>query len=323
MADINAAKTLAGANGKLFFPSGVYDIDGLTADEADQTWVMQKGVTLLRNTASAAHGVSIPSGNSLHMIGGTLDMNRTNNSNDAYRGINSVDGDFKWSGDWHLKACPGPGLSVHNGLLELEDGLITDTRYMGIYWVALSNGSDGKPRQAPKLHRVKVDRREGYGSSGGIILNGGGSAVTSHAAIVHDCEVQLPRVTTDAARANYYDAVAIEINRCYRPSVIGNISGGGRISISFASCASPVDVGNRTYESCDYGHEHVASEWAAISGNNSTGMFLPGESHGIILSGACVGCSVTGNSTKIGFASPVTNISTPSAYPHQFAGNVV
>ena len=70
-AEIHLARDAAGVGGKVFFPSGTYLVDGLTASMANQTWELASGATVKMKTG-AAEILHVTAAN-VTVTGGTFD----------------------------------------------------------------------------------------------------------------------------------------------------------------------------------------------------------------------------------------------------------
>lgn len=318
MAAINAAKIAAGDGGKLFFPAGAYTIAGLTADYDDQEWRFEKGAVLTRGASSLAHGIDV-TGNGLTLKGDfVIDMNRALNSAIDWYGIDANPAYLTIEGDWELKNCPYLGINVHEEKLRIKGGKISNTGYMGVYWVTTTNTN----REAPTIEGLTIDRRTGWVYGGGIIINGGGGGTQSFGADVRNCVVYLPPLLTVPARDAAYDSVAIEINRCQQANASHNFINGGRIGVSFGGCDTSTMTANRGVALGDYICEMVDCNFCTMTGNVGSGTGATVAHYGISLSGnSAGGNSIVGNCTKILFGASINDVQTVT-YANVKANNV-
>lgn len=319
MAAINAAKIAAGDGGTLFFPAGAYTIDGLTADFDSQEWHFERGAILTRSASSLAHGINV-TGNGLTLKGDfVLDMNRALNSSTDWQGINANPAYLTIDGDnWELKNCPYVGINVHEEKLRIRGGKISNTGYMGVYWVTTAAAN----REAPTIEDLIVDRRTGWVVGGGIIINGGPGGTQSTGADVRNCKVYLPQLLTVPDRDAAYASVAIEVNRCQHVNASNNYVNGGRIGVSFAAVDAGDMIGNRGVVIGDYLCEMADCNFCIMQGNTGSGSG-PGVAHyGISISGNSAGGNIiTGNATKILFGASINDVQTVS-YANVKANNV-
>lgn len=319
MTAINAAITAAGAGGVVYFPKGTYNIDNLTANLNDQEWRFERGTILFRTASSASHGINV-TGNGLTLKGDfILDMNRANNSSTSWYGINANPAYLTIEGDWEIKNCPYLGINVHEEKLRIKGGKISNTYYMGVYWVTTTNTN----REAPTIEGLTVDRRTGWVVGGGIIINGGAGGTQCFGAVVRNCTIYLPPLLTVPARDAAYDSVAIEINVCQQAQVDDNSINGGRIGLSFATCDSSTMTSNVGVLIGDYMCEMVSCNFCTMIGNTATGTSASVAHYGMSISGSSAGGNtIIGNATKLLFGTGINDVQTVT-YTNQKAYNTV
>lgn len=327
-AAIEAAKCNAGENGTVEFPSGVIEVDGLTADVFGQKWIFRNDSILKRSDSSDGPVIKIPSDGSLEIIGGTFDGNKDNISVPTGV-IEACDGStLKMSGGFKVINAPLVGIWGRDGIWHIRDGEIRDTKYWGIYWAAISmNGSDR--RKAPKIHGVTIDRSINAiasGMGGGICINGGPTTIIKEIqnADISDNTIILPPCSTVALRNTAYDAVAIEVNYCYMPILTRNRIFGGRIGVSTQTCPWAIQSLNQGNSIGDYMIEMVNCEFGSATGNMATGQGVSIAHYGISISGSLSkGLNITGNNCKMLFSSPINCPPNASggSYPHTISAN--
>ncbi len=169
-ADITTA--IAASSGKqLFFPSGTYNHTGLTLNQTCH-FLMAPGATLFLITSSDADCLTVTAEGCL-VEGGTIDGNRTNQTENSSSGIKTE------ADNTHIKgvsvdSCNGTGIyalyaSVNN--YKVEDCIVTDTFEMGIAADTTTAGTN------VEIINNHIDRVGNSPTKAGILVQGESASV--------------------------------------------------------------------------------------------------------------------------------------------------
>lgn len=310
---IEAAIVSAGNGGVVVFPRGDYLVTDLVASTS-QTWRFEPGAKLIR-TGGTSPILSLDC-DALKVEGGIFDVNGGSFTATKPFAIHGIGSSLQWS-DGELMNSPAWGIQMDDGDLVLDRINFHHLAYAAVHWRAMTQKSAtvGDYRDGPKIRNCRIARRDGYLSSGGILVNSGGGTSSAFRALVQDCDFIMPISTVD-------HNVACEFNYVQLGGMIGNTLDGSRIGFSTGNCSGVVMTGNRSKNVSNYAHELVHSEWGVVNGNTATGLYPPSLS-GCELSGTSRSNVVTNNTFRQGFPVPVRNQSTAfSGYPNYFSGNL-
>ncbi len=290
--DIHTARDAAGAGGKIRFPAGQYDVDGLTASQPDQTWILDRYATIKRTSTSLTPLLTLTA-SGLRLRGGTWDGNRTGNINPGvgFEGHNcALDGR-----GFTLQNISSWGVGLDNSDMILMDVLIKNVANAGIIW----RNTDLVARHGPLFERVTVDRSTenlSTVSSGGILIQASSGKWVINPRVIN-CEVILPETSAD-------HAVCFEILNSQHARLLNNKALSGRIGLSFGNVSYGIITGNIAQAQSSYAIELAqASASCNVQANNCTG-YVPTPT-GIEVSGASNNNKLVGNCLG-GFSQNVT-----------------
>lgn len=301
MSDINAAIAAAGVGGEVIFPANNYVIDDLRNPHAGQLWTCQHGAKFQRASNSTKPQIKLDA-DDLTLIGGDWDGNRANNSHQH----TFVDGNGQkfTASDFVAHGLTSWGVAIDDGLLTLDRYTFYDTALAPVIWRATTLGPDGLIRNAPQITRGRIDRRVGYVSSGGILLQGANGKQHMGACIAQN-RIIMPF-------GEQYDNVAIEALSGQLFAIEANSFTYGRIQISLGNCSTATVAANSGNVAYDYGIELVDTQSVTVLGNAHTGAFVrtdPASYGGIRISGSSSKNPITGNVTSAGFPIGISDVS--------------
>ncbi|MBY5692061.1 hypothetical protein HFO41_25085 [Rhizobium leguminosarum] len=322
MTDINTALASAGNNGHVFFPNGNYEVAGLTASYANQTWEFARGAFLKKADGNTAAMITL-SASGLTILGGDFDCNRSGAPAVAVF-VDGTNMDFTMIGAT-VHGGASWGVAIDNGLVRLECNYFYNFAYAVLIWRA-TNKNGTLYRVGPTVVGNRIDRVNGYVSSAGIIMRAVGTA-----GYYQGTQVQRNRVWMPATGDDTYDNVAIELTEAIKAQIAGNMVEGSRIAYSLGGSIGCAVTGNMANAVGDYAVELAsACERCVVTGNFATGLFL-----GTAGTGGCVitknpstnvggfGNVVVGNSIGQGFPTPVFQdaASSSAPFPNVVASN--
>lgn len=291
-ADIHAARDLAGPYGTLKFPNGVYDCDGIIANQPFQTWEFERAAKLLRSPTSIQSVLNVYE--SLSLVGGIIDGNRANNTAPGC-GIASFVHDFELSlVRTVVQNTNYYGIAVDDCALFMDRCTVKDTSATGLIW------RTHVPRVGPQLYRTVFDRSH---ENPATMLSGGafmqGIPENSYSVMrprIVDCDFMLPYTMG-------YDTGGLCIFDGSRGYVSGCNFSGGRIQLSLKTCES-IDIGpnNKFAAAGDYAIEAVSCNDMGIRGNMMTG--AGPSKYGIELN-SCTGKTRVFDNVIRGFSVPI------------------
>ena len=295
-AAIHAARDAAGPGGTVFFPNGDYDVDGLTASVANQTWQFERLATLKRPAAATGNSVLTLAAPGLRTIGGVLDGNRANNASPANGILAPNDGcDLEMTGTT-IQNVSAVGIAMDNAALILDRVTIKATTLGNMIWRSTS----GPGRHGPQIDRCLFDRSMEPASliGAGVLIQS-----TNHAAQF----VLTPRITksrfampvTSAA-----DAVLLELLYCQRATIEDNVFTGGRIGVTYGSSGSGWIAGNKCQIQTSYAIELGCNDTTVVE-NYGSGYAASSSLHGITVNPACSGFLKVYGNTMVGYTVPV------------------
>ncbi|MBY2921037.1 right-handed parallel beta-helix repeat-containing protein [Rhizobium leguminosarum] len=315
MTDINTALASAGNNGHVFFPNGNYEVAGLTASYANQTWEFARGAFLKKADGNTAAMITLSS-SGLRILGGDFDCNRSGAPAAAVF-VDGTDKDFTMIGAT-VHGGSSWGVAIDNGLVHLEGNNFYNMAYAALIWRATTkDGADY--RIGPTIRNNRIDRRSGYSASAGIIMRAVGSSIRYQAAIAEGNRIFMPATGDDT-----YDNVGIEMTESDYCKMIDNHVEGSRIAYSFGGSSRGTVEGNTAVAVGDYMIE-IASGCSnmSVAGNSGTGLSIgnPGTGGCVITSGGN-GNVVVGNRIGQGFPAAVfQDPSSASASPANVIAN--
>lgn len=301
--DIEIAKVAAGIGGTVVFPEGLYLVGDLKSDIDGQSWVFRSGASLKRSGGTKPLLQLMCSSTTID--GGKFDVSGGSFDSAKPFAICGVGAALKWTGG-ELCNSPAWGIQMDDGLLELDRVHFHHLAYAVVHWRAMTNKTSmpGDYRDGPKITRCRIDRRDGYVSSGGVLVNSGGGTKSCYRARVEACDIIMPV-------SENYDNVGVEFTLVELGKMVGNTLDGSRIGFSAASCSQLDMSHNGSKNVSNYAHELVNGEWSVITANQASGVgsSTPGIG-GIVVSGTSRANIVANNVTKVGFPTSVRDVST-------------
>lgn len=235
-AAIHTARDLAGTGGTVVFPAGNYDVDGLTASLARQTWRSEGPVSLKRTAVAPAGAVITQTATGLRLIELLLDGNRgvnPNVGNGVYAPSNGMDLEID---NCTIQNIAWTGIDTRDCELIINRATIRGTKQDGVIW---SNPS-GVARRGPQIDRLWVDRQseDAISVRGGCIkIHGNGhldSRITNSRCIIQYTDVD--------------EAVLIEVIGGANTHVLGCTLTGGHTAVSIGQGAAGHIVANNVME---------------------------------------------------------------------------
>lgn len=260
---IEDAAFLAGANGRVFFPNGEYDVEDLETIHDGQTWIFGRSAKVNRlggsNILTVRHAA-------LELVGGIFDGGPDSEKN----GI-SVSADLGLRATRTIVVNAGNyGFAVFGGECVLRDCKAINSGRNGIFWKSEQFRSSG-----PLIENCEVLRTlPFYKSSGGIIVITEGNASQGKRVIsapkIIGCKVTLPQTPNlAAAQGAHADAVCIELRGASTGVAAYNTTTYGHIGVSFVDCQNSKMIGNDASSQFQYGLELAGgSTWNILSANS-------------------------------------------------------
>lgn len=288
--DIHATIASAGVNGTVVFPNmglanAVYDADQVTASVGNQTWIMERGVKLLRSPSAPPSAVITQTASGLKLVGGILDGNRGVN-NQPGNGIYSAVGgnDLELDGVTIQNICSW-GIATQDCRLKMRRSTIKNTTFACLFWLDTS----GPGTEGPDIDDCEFDRTlEGSTPGNGLVIIGssrlGGGFYTAN-----------PRFTNNRCRMQYpgsFNSVLFECKGSTGLRCTGNVMIGGHTSLSIDKTELDIISGNVCRYPEAYGIEYCGDQ-GNVFGNNIHGVGA-GTVCGII-GNACTNSKAVGN----------------------------
>lgn len=287
-ADIHQAILAAGPHGTVIFPNGVYDCDGVTASQPNQSWLFEsEAAILLRNPTSGASLITRSVPGWLWISRGTFDGNRSNNPVPAFAIVGMVDGCHLELRDTIVQNISFWAIGADNAELWMFDCTVRNTKLACVIQRA------SRPIRAPQLYRCVFDRSmepEATVDSACVLV---GSLSTGTNMMISprlvDCEFRLPACFNEFA-PNMANVVGVELAGCQRGFVEGCSFSGGRINLSIANSSAMVIRKNAFNIWSSYAIEIGTQDWAVVAENYGTGGGgNPWSRHGISVNPATSG----------------------------------
>lgn len=277
---IHAARTAAGTGGTVFFPAGIYKVNGLAANLAGQTWVLAAGATIRAVTTQTA--ITISAANiSLKGLAETsiIDGNSVGSTAGSTLYVTSAGTDVTVSSLGFIN-CAGIGINCQGDRVTIDDNQVTNSGNAGIF---LSNVA-GSNLVAPTVSRNRISVASGLAY--GIQSHVNPTGVIYRPRFLGN-DVSLPATATSGIGIELYGGNSYG-------AVVGNTVEGSQIGISVDLGPSIAVTGNSVHGAYNYGIELASSTRSTVTGNSIDGNALTNT--GVSVSNTAGGWNtVTGN----------------------------
>ena len=313
---VHALRDLAGVGAQIYFPTGDYLVGPLTANVANQHWVIEPGATFTLKAASNNQLLNI-SAAGVTIEGGLWDQN-TANQTGSFKGI-LVNADDVTLDHVRLTNSGSYGIWIFNkNRARLRHCTVTDTLSTGIFAQLTASGTGD--RNDLVIESCHVDRSSISAASvagAGISVQGYSTAPYEQiGASIMNNTVRMPTNPTSAG------AICIETFGLAPSSrVIGNSCFGGSMGVSADRSDESVIQGNIIFGPKSYGIELASSQFCTVAGNTVNGnALLP---NGISVNNASNGYNAITGNVVMGLAASGRGIKVTNSPFTTISGNVV